>query len=58
MTSALYPTYPRAALAFKQGEGAWLTAESGDRYLDFSAGVAVLSLAALLVPTPKAWAQG
>ena len=44
MTSALYPTYPRADLAFKHGEGAWLTAENGDRYLDFSAGVAVLSL--------------
>ncbi|MBG0800574.1 aspartate aminotransferase family protein [Methylocystis sp. H4A] len=44
MTSALYPTYPRADLAFKHGEGAWLIAENGDRYLDFSAGVAVLSL--------------
>jgi acetylornithine/N-succinyldiaminopimelate aminotransferase len=44
LTSALYPTYPRADLAFKHGEGAWLTAENGDRYLDFSAGVAVLSL--------------
>ncbi len=44
MTSALYPTYPRADLAFKHGQGAWLTAENGDRYLDFSAGVAVLSL--------------
>jgi len=44
LTSALYPTYPRADLAFKHGEGAWLIAENGDRYLDFSAGVAVLSL--------------
>ncbi|MBM3624779.1 MAG: aminotransferase class III-fold pyridoxal phosphate-dependent enzyme, partial [Alphaproteobacteria bacterium] len=44
MTSALYPTYPRADLSFKHGDGAWLIADNGDRYLDFSAGVAVLSL--------------
>lgn len=44
MTSALFPTYARADLAFTRGEGAWLTAENGDRYLDFGAGVAVLSL--------------
>lgn len=44
MTSALFPTYARADLAFTRGEGAWLVAENGDRYLDFSAGVAVLSL--------------
>lgn len=44
MTSALYPTYARSDLAFTRGEGAWLVAENGDRYLDFSSGVAVLSL--------------
>lgn len=44
MTSAIYPTYARADLAFTRGEGPWLIAENGDRYLDFAAGVAVLSL--------------
>ncbi|PPD46664.1 MAG: acetylornithine transaminase [Methylocystis sp.] len=44
MTSALYPTYARADIAFTRGEGAWLLAENGDRYLDFASGVAVLSL--------------
>ncbi|MFL6937562.1 MAG: aspartate aminotransferase family protein, partial [Xanthobacteraceae bacterium] len=28
-------------LAFERGEGAWLVADNGDRYLDFAAGVAV-----------------
>ena len=44
MNSALYPTYARADVAFARGEGPWLFAENGDRYLDFAAGVAVLSL--------------
>jgi acetylornithine/N-succinyldiaminopimelate aminotransferase len=44
LTSALFPTYARADIAFSRGEGAWLFAENGDRYLDFGAGVAVLSL--------------
>ncbi|GLI91484.1 aspartate aminotransferase family protein [Methylocystis echinoides] len=44
MTSALYPTYARADIAFSRGDGAWLIAENGDRYLDFASGVAVLSL--------------
>ena len=44
LTSALFPTYARAPLAFQRGEGAWLIAENGERYLDFGAGVAVLSL--------------
>jgi acetylornithine/N-succinyldiaminopimelate aminotransferase len=35
------PTYARVDLAFERGEGAWLVAENGDRYLDFAAGVAV-----------------
>ncbi|HYA81509.1 MAG TPA: acetylornithine transaminase, partial [Methylocystis sp.] len=43
MTSALYPTYARADVAFVCGEGPWLTAENGERYLDFGAGVAVNS---------------
>jgi acetylornithine/N-succinyldiaminopimelate aminotransferase len=40
-TSHLLPTYARVDLAFVRGEGAWLVAENGDRYLDFTAGVAV-----------------
>src|SRR5882757_9777350 len=40
-TSHLLPTYARVDLAFTRGEGAWLIAENGDRYLDFTAGVAV-----------------
>lgn len=40
----LYDTYNRAALRFERGEGVWLITESGDRYLDFAAGIAVNSL--------------
>ena len=38
------PTYTRADLAFEHGEGAWLWAADGKRYLDFAGGVAVNSL--------------
>jgi acetylornithine/N-succinyldiaminopimelate aminotransferase len=41
VTSHLLPTYARADLAFERGEGAWLTATDGKRYLDFTGGVAV-----------------
>jgi acetylornithine/N-succinyldiaminopimelate aminotransferase len=44
VTSALLPTYARADLAFEKGEGAWLTAVGGQRYLDFGGGIAVASL--------------
>ncbi|MGE5368377.1 MAG: aminotransferase class III-fold pyridoxal phosphate-dependent enzyme, partial [Chloroflexota bacterium] len=60
MTSALYPTYARADIAFSRGEGPWLFAENGDRYLDFASGVAVLSLGhdhPHLVATLKAAAE-
>ncbi|MDW5315248.1 aspartate aminotransferase family protein [Rhizobium sp. PL01] len=40
----LYDTYARAPLRFERGEGVWLIAEDGTRYLDFAAGVAVNSL--------------
>jgi acetylornithine/N-succinyldiaminopimelate aminotransferase len=40
----LYDTYARAPLRFERGEGVWLIAEDGSRYLDFAAGVAVNSL--------------
>jgi acetylornithine/N-succinyldiaminopimelate aminotransferase len=38
------PAYARVDLAFERGEGAWLVADNGDRYLDFAAGVAVNAL--------------
>jgi acetylornithine/N-succinyldiaminopimelate aminotransferase len=38
------PTYARADLAFERGEGAWLYTASGERYLDFTSGVAVNAL--------------
>ncbi|EHH67031.1 aspartate aminotransferase family protein [Gluconobacter morbifer] len=44
MIPALMPNYKRADLAFEQGEGVWLTATNGRRYLDFGAGIAVSSL--------------
>lgn len=43
-TSHLLPTYARVDLAFERGEGAWLTASNGERYLDFTSGVAVNAL--------------
>jgi acetylornithine/N-succinyldiaminopimelate aminotransferase len=43
-TSHLLPTYARVDLAFERGEGAWLVASNGDRYLDFTSGVAVNAL--------------
>ena len=44
MNSHLLPTYARVDLAFERGEGAWLFTDTGDRYLDFTAGVAVNAL--------------
>jgi acetylornithine/N-succinyldiaminopimelate aminotransferase len=38
------PTYARVDLAFERGEGAWLITAAGDRYLDFTSGVAVNAL--------------
>ncbi len=63
MASHVLPTYARVDLAFERGEGAWLTATNGDRYLDFTCGVAVNSLghahphlvAALTEQAQKVW---
>ena len=44
MTSHLLPTFARVDLAFERGEGAWLVATDGERYLDFTSGVAVNAL--------------
>ena len=41
---ALLPTYARVDLAFERGEGAWLYTAEGERYLDFTSGVAVNAL--------------
>ncbi len=44
MISALMPTYNRADIAFERGEGAWLYASDGRRFLDFGSGIATSSL--------------
>ena len=44
MISATMPTYARAGIAFERGEGVYLYATDGKRYLDFGAGVAVTAL--------------
>jgi len=41
MISPVLPTYARAPIAVEKGEGAWLTATDGTRYLDLGAGIAV-----------------
>ena len=41
MFPAVLPTYNRADVAFVRGEGSYLFAEDGKRYLDFGSGVAV-----------------
>ena len=42
--SHMLPVFARADLAFERGEGVWLIATNGDRYLDFTSGVAVNAL--------------
>ena len=57
------PTYARVDLAFERGEGAWLITAEGERYLDFTSGVAVNALghahphmvAALTEQAQKLW---
>jgi acetylornithine/N-succinyldiaminopimelate aminotransferase len=56
-------TFARVHLAFERGEGVWLTATDGERYLDFTSGVAVNALghahphlvAALTEQAQKLW---
>src|ERR1700756_1280689 len=43
-TSHLLPVFARVDLGFTHGEGCWLTATNGERYLDFTSGVAVNAL--------------
>lgn len=44
MISALMPTYARNELAFDRGEGAYLYATDGRKYLDFASGISVTIL--------------
>ena len=41
MFPSVLPTYNRANIAFVRGEGSYLFAEDGKRYLDFGSGIAV-----------------
>ena len=40
----MMPAYARVDIAFERGEGVWLVATDGQRYLDFGSGVAVNAL--------------
>ncbi|HEY2229607.1 MAG TPA: aspartate aminotransferase family protein [Xanthobacteraceae bacterium] len=61
--SHLLPTYARVDLAFERGEGVWLVATDGERYLDLASGVAVNALghahpqlvAAITAQANKVW---
>jgi acetylornithine/N-succinyldiaminopimelate aminotransferase len=63
VNSHLLPTYARVDLAFERGEGGWLFTSEGERYLDFTSGVAVNALghahphmvAALTEQAQKLW---
>jgi len=44
VSSHVLPTYARVDLAFERGEGVWLITASGERYIDFTSGVAVNAL--------------
>jgi acetylornithine/N-succinyldiaminopimelate aminotransferase len=44
MIPSVLPTYNRAPIAFIRGEGSWLWAEDGRRYLDLGSGIAVNAL--------------
>ncbi len=63
MITPVLPTYARADLEFERGEGVYLVTPSGERYLDFGAGIAVNALghahphlvAALTEQAGKVW---
>ena len=54
--SPVMHTYARTDVTFVDGEGSWLTAADGTRYLDFAAGIAVVALGHAH-PAPLAAAQ-
>jgi acetylornithine/N-succinyldiaminopimelate aminotransferase len=61
--SAVLPTYARSDLTFERGDGAYLFATDGRKFLDFSSGVAVTALGhshphlveALVAQAQKLW---
>jgi acetylornithine/N-succinyldiaminopimelate aminotransferase len=63
MIAPVMPTYARYDIAFERGEGAYLYATDGRRYLDFASGIAVTALghahphlvAALKEQSEKLW---
>ncbi|NOT42891.1 MAG: aspartate aminotransferase family protein [Alphaproteobacteria bacterium] len=63
MISPILPTYARAPIALEKGEGAYVFATDGRRFLDFGSGVAVNALghahphlvAALTAQAAKVW---
>ena len=44
LTAPVLPTYARQDVTFVSGEGSWLVADTGERYLDLVAGIAVVGL--------------
>ncbi|EJF91890.1 aspartate aminotransferase family protein [Bartonella melophagi] len=62
-TQSLYNSFARRNLCFKQGNGVWLISDKGERYLDFTSGVAVNVLGyahpklinALKIESEKLW---
>src|SRR5712691_8435944 len=56
-TVPLLPVYARAGVTFERGEGVWVVADDGRRYLDFLAGIAVVGLGHCH-PAVSAAAQG
>jgi acetylornithine/N-succinyldiaminopimelate aminotransferase len=63
MIPTVLPTYSRAPIAFERGEGTWLIATDGRRFLDLGSGIAVNALghanpaliAALTEQAQKVW---
>src|SRR5712691_11276324 len=44
LAARVLPTYARQEVTFVSGEGSWLVADSGERYLDLVGGIAVVGL--------------
>ena len=42
-------------MLFEKGIGSWLYSNNGEKYLDFSSGIAVTSIGALLFGSPLKW---
>jgi acetylornithine/N-succinyldiaminopimelate aminotransferase len=57
LSAPVLPTYARQDVTFVSGEGSWLVADSGERYLDLVAGIAVVGLGHCH-PAPLAAAHG